>query len=652
MSNAVIDYLIEELNTFRQTHPVAKALQEQYAAAPIELMTRTFLDVFLEPEQTEQAADTIARTAIENDIPYPLLLADINAIKQALLAHYRRQRNNPFDLFEQLDAAFETTKNAIARRYLRHTARQNDLIPLHGKASRQRLVEIYDHWFAQLRKALLDSDLNAFEQIAQNNARFMQTLEHPETLMVCSEANACKEVRDAHLNIMRQAVLLYMELTEEHYEQAYLLYAEMQAAVRQLASLLTTLYLNYETNQLTVFFNLLENIPYLRKHAYLTIINVRRLQQLNELKGEDRGDAQLQQVERALQRFVADYHANFAYVRGLQGDFYLLSLGLEGRDVMQRLNEWLQAFKPDTVSTATVNLRQLKYLDRPNLRLLVQYLHELKPEQPRLLETEDDVAPVNRWIADKLEANLNLQKLLTPGNLRIHVQPLVDTVSGKTVAFEALGRLKNGQQTLSAGLFIDRLIQLGLIERFDTLILGAICTEAPRLEQLTDTLFINCSPASLRSDDYLQRLKQAKQGPLQNIQLVVELTEQTMLEHTDFVKKLHEDAGLVFAIDDFGTGYSSLLTVVELAETGAVRYLKVDGSLTQQLAQRPAIQRLFGIVHNMASDLSLVTVAEFIEDDFTLALLRKQQINLGQGYFLGKPQDIQGWLLQKQLRQA
>ena len=647
MSDVTIDTLIETLKIFRTEHPLDDGLNEIYQSAPVEQMVRTFLEVFLQPEKTEEAADTIARTAIENNIPYAVLLGDINVIKQTLLAHYRKQADNPIDLFDKLDAAFETTKNAIARRYLIHLAGENGLFPAKVKLRNQRLLEIYDHWFSKLRRALQDNNLNAFEHLAHNNVRFLETLEHPETLMVCMDVQACSEVHDSHKNIMRQAVLIYLKLLDHRYEQAYLLYTELRAAVKQLATLLTTLYLNYETNRLTVFFNLLENIGHFRHHTYLTLINVRNLNRINQLHGEEQGDALLKRVELALSDLVNRHHDKLAFVRGLLGDFYVVSLGLEGDALQALLDHWAKQLADIDLSITSINLRRLKYLDRPNLRLLIHYLHQQRAQAHLLLDTPEQIRPVNTWIAEQLEASLNLHKLLDPEHLFIHVQPLVDTQSGDIAAFEVLGRLQNGDQTLSAGIFIDRLIELGLIERFDSLILEAICTEADALAQLTDTVFINCSPASLQSPAYLERLQQACAGPLKALNVVVELTEQTMLKQPQMVIDLHQRAGLTFAIDDFGTGYSSLRSVVELAETGAVRYLKIDGSLTQRIGQSPAIRRLFQIIHRMADDLQLKTVAEFIEDEGTLAFLRDERIDYGQGFFLGKPMPVRAWLVQR-----
>ena len=87
--------------------------------------------------------------------------------------------------------------------------------------------------------------------------------------------------------------------------------------------------------------------------------------------------------------------------------------------------------------------------------------------------------------------------------------------------------------------------------------------------------------------------------------------------------------------------------MVEVAETGALRFLKIDGSLTQQLEHSPAIRRLFKVIQGLAEDLDVQTVAEFIETPEVMKILGQEGINLAQGYYLGKPMPVEGWMVQR-----
>ena len=389
-------------------------------------------------------------------------------------------------------------------------------------------------------------------------------------------------------------------------------------------------------------------MPYLQAKPYLTLINIRHLNRINQMEGQEYGDQLLQRVGAALQALVAEDHAHFAFVRGLQGDFYLVSIDLSGEVVQRRLDHWLSERVPDIeVAITTVNLKHLRYYERTNLRYLIQYLHQFRDQDRMLLDTQEAVSAINEWIVEQLEMSVNLKKLIEPGNLRIHVQPIFRVVGRGFVAFEVLGRLQHGEQTLSAGLFIERLIELGLVDRFDGLMLEAICEQAQALRALTDTLFINASSASLRKPSYQEKLQQAIEGPLKDFNVVIELTEQVMLEEAALVRHLGERIGVQFAVDDFGTGFSSLHSVVELAETGSLRFLKIDGSLTQQIEQSAAIRRLFKVIQGLAEDLGVKTIAEFVETEEALHLLEEAGIDLIQGYYLGKPLPVDAWLVQR-----
>ncbi len=645
LTDIQIDHFIEALNAFRQKHPPDALTTQQFA--PVDTMVRAFLKVALHPEQTPQAAETIAQTALELKLPYALLLGEINALKQIMLDYFKAQYDSPLDAFERIDRAFEHSKNIIAQRYLHALAQENDLFPALAKPEKQYLLQIYDRWFRALRKALTENNLDVFEHLATNNIHFIEALSYPETLVVCLDPLACTEVHDAHKNIMRQAALLYVKLLQQHYEQAYLLYNDLTAGVKQLSALLTTLYFNYETDRLSLFLNFIENLGYIRKPAYLTLFNVRNLNRTNQLKGEDAGDVILEQVQNQLQCALEKNRPHLAYTQGLMGDFYVLTLGLnadETQTLLHPISNTL-AEQGGDLTQHTINLTHLKLVDRATIRQLMRYLHVHALKENQLLDDQAALDPINTWIKAQVSMSVNLHQLLEQDKLDIHLQPLINTQNSKIAAFEALGRLSTDTDILSAGLFIDKLIELNLIERFDTLILNTIKRHTQALEQLNRPLFINCSPASLSSPHYQQHLKRIIQGPLKNLTLVIELTEQTMLNSTEQVIKLHHETGVTFAIDDFGTGFSSLKTVVELAEVGAANYLKIDGSLTRMIDQRPTIQRLFKLVHTLAADLSMQSVAEFIEDEKTLSFLRETGIEFGQGFFLGKPEPVNAWLI-------
>jgi EAL domain-containing protein (putative c-di-GMP-specific phosphodiesterase class I) len=181
---------------------------------------------------------------------------------------------------------------------------------------------------------------------------------------------------------------------------------------------------------------------------------------------------------------------------------------------------------------------------------------------------------------------------------------------------------------------------LGDTAALDAHVLGAIAQAAPELARATQYLFVNVSPLSLGASrfrdvmaDTIARLH--AQGV--DLVVVLELTEQALLEHTEVIREIHREHGVSFAVDDFGTGYSSLKTVSDLAVSRVVSTLKIDGSLTRQIAESREAFKVVLAVAQMARSLELRVIAEHVETPEVLARLRSAGIECGQGFLFDPP---------------
>jgi EAL domain-containing protein (putative c-di-GMP-specific phosphodiesterase class I) len=118
---------------------------------------------------------------------------------------------------------------------------------------------------------------------------------------------------------------------------------------------------------------------------------------------------------------------------------------------------------------------------------------------------------------------------------------------------------------------------------------------------------------------------------------VIEITEQQLLSDVKEAKRILQpfiDFGLRLAVDDFGSGYSSLHYLAELPIT----FLKIDGRLVQRVTQDRKVRAIVKGIQNIADDLDLITIAEYVEDQATLDALRELGVSWGQGYFFGRPE--------------
>jgi EAL domain-containing protein (putative c-di-GMP-specific phosphodiesterase class I) len=234
------------------------------------------------------------------------------------------------------------------------------------------------------------------------------------------------------------------------------------------------------------------------------------------------------------------------------------------------------------------------------------------------------------WVTDALRQ----------GEVEVHFQPVIDLRSGRLRDVEALARIRTPERLLAASEFIELVHDLGETAALDVHVLRAIAVAGPELARATQHLFVNVSPLSLGTStfrdvmsDTITRLHD--QGV--NLAVILELTEQALLEHHEVIREIHREHGVSFAVDDFGTGYSSLKTVSDLAVSRAVSTLKIDGSLTRQIAESREAFKVVLAVAQMARSLELRVIAEHVETQEVLARLRSTGIEYGQGFLFDPP---------------
>jgi EAL domain-containing protein (putative c-di-GMP-specific phosphodiesterase class I) len=118
--------------------------------------------------------------------------------------------------------------------------------------------------------------------------------------------------------------------------------------------------------------------------------------------------------------------------------------------------------------------------------------------------------------------------------------------------------------------------------------------------------------------------------------LVLEITESLLLEDTaTTTQQLHKlkEMGIKLSIDDFGTGHSSLSYLKRFP----VDTIKIDKSFIQDMVKIPEDASLVQAIIAMSHSLGLNTIAEGVEDQEQLALIRELKCDFVQGYYFSKP---------------
>jgi diguanylate cyclase (GGDEF)-like protein len=230
---------------------------------------------------------------------------------------------------------------------------------------------------------------------------------------------------------------------------------------------------------------------------------------------------------------------------------------------------------------------------------------------------------------------------LAEGRLVPYFQPIVSVAGGGVAAYEVLARVVDGDNAVCAGDFIESAEELGLAGEIDDAVFDR-AIEALALGILGDTakVFVNLSAKSITNRERMmsipRRLAEAGIAPGR---IVLEITEREALPHFgDVIAMVNElrAQGLAFALDDFGSGFSSFLYLKYIT----VDYVKIEGSFVRQIVTDERDRIMVEHIHSMARRFGMITIAEFVEDEETLVLLREMGINLCQGYHVGMPRPV------------
>ncbi len=234
---------------------------------------------------------------------------------------------------------------------------------------------------------------------------------------------------------------------------------------------------------------------------------------------------------------------------------------------------------------------------------------------------------------------------LRRGAVEVHFQPIIELATRNLYNVEVLARIRTEEGLMTATEFIDSVYQLGEIVELDSQVFARLAEVGEQLGGVTGHLFINVSPVSLLSPDFLdlmsRTMEQLRADGLGMV-VVLELTEQAIVEHLDIIHELHARHNVKFAVDDFGTGYSSLKTVSDLAVAQVISHLKLDGSLVRDVERSKEAYKVVLAIANLARSLDLKVVAEHVESEEVLDRLRTIGVELGQGRLFDMPLPLPG----------
>jgi diguanylate cyclase (GGDEF)-like protein len=251
---------------------------------------------------------------------------------------------------------------------------------------------------------------------------------------------------------------------------------------------------------------------------------------------------------------------------------------------------------------------------------------------------------LNRALLEKLEIEGRLRRAVESNELELYYQPQMELATGRICGVESLLRWNDPELgQVPPDKFIPIAEEFGLIVPISEWIIHEACRQARQWRERYPepiTVSINISAIHFNGYNLENVIAEALQvAGLDPQYLDIELTETSILDDPDqAIKTLNgfKKMGLHVSLDDFGTGYSSLSYLMKLP----LDKLKIDQSFIRCMGQNASGTAIVSAIIAMAHSLGLSVIAEGVEEESHVNLLREMRCDILQGYYIAKPMPL------------
>lgn len=390
----------------------------------------------------------------------------------------------------------------------------------------------------------------------------------------------------------------------------------------------------------------------------IAVIDIDNMKSLNDSQGHGAGDELLKQIAQRLSHFGES---------GIQagrfgGDEFLLSIHNYEHDaalvhlsnsIQEILGEPYMIFNAEIRASVSIGITTFPE-DADNLADLLKYADIAVDDAKK--RGKNTISLFHSVMQEKLLARLNMEKrmflALEQSQFQVFYQPQYDVSTKKLRGFEALVRWFDPELGyVSPEKFIPLAEENRVIVALGDWILRTAC------ETLRDwhlklgfegIISVNVSPVQLKSSCFLDDLQGILEAcGIRPQMLEIEITEGVLIDDFEssvaLLRKIKE-LGVGISLDDFGTGYSSLSYLQFLPLTT----LKIDKSFIANITKDKSVEYDItdAIVH-LVNKLGVDTIAEGVETDEQLEIIKRIQCKTIQGFLTGRPmpgKDCEGMI--------
>jgi diguanylate cyclase (GGDEF)-like protein len=248
---------------------------------------------------------------------------------------------------------------------------------------------------------------------------------------------------------------------------------------------------------------------------------------------------------------------------------------------------------------------------------------------------------MNEEAMNKLKIESRLRRAVENNELELYFQPQMNLATGLIIGVESLLRWRDEELgQVSPEVFIPIAEEFGLIIPISEWVILGACRQARTWQDTYHhplMMSVNISAVHFNGQDLEGVIaKSLKETGLDPQHLELELTETSILQDPDQATRTliaFKQMGLQISLDDFGTGYSSLSYLMKLP----IDKLKIDKSFIQHMKADTSGASIVSAIIAMAHSLELSVIAEGVELEEHMQLLRKMHCDMVQGYFIARP---------------
>jgi EAL domain-containing protein (putative c-di-GMP-specific phosphodiesterase class I) len=239
--------------------------------------------------------------------------------------------------------------------------------------------------------------------------------------------------------------------------------------------------------------------------------------------------------------------------------------------------------------------------------------------------------------SDRNEMVYSIKRIVSKKEIKLLAQPIIDVVTKEIRAVEMLTRGPVGTMLESPLQLFSVARQTGMLYELEMLVIEKVL-EQIKATKCRQDIFVNCTPLTLGNIYFTRDLKKLmhQYKNISPMQITIEVTENDSIEGLkNFIYniKMLRLMGFKIAMDDTGAGYSSLSIISEIMPD----IIKIDRSVIQNIDKNSVKESMLQGLMLIAREAGSLVVAEGIENEEEASVLKRNNVDLAQGFFYARP---------------